>query len=78
MSKALLEKNIPFDCIDITKDSYNLLLGKMEAAIACEKEFAEEGNLEWYNMLIEQTDYANKLFEDFAKEMARYVYVVRK
>lgn len=42
------------------------------------KEFAEEGNIDWFNMLIGQTEYANRPYEEFAKVMSRYIYIVRK
>ena len=76
LGKVLLERNISFDCIDITKESYDLLLRKRTAAISCEKAFEEEGNSDWFNMLVAQTDYANRPYEEFVKEMARYIYVI--
>lgn len=78
LAKALYEKNISFDCIDITRESYDLLIRKKEAAVSFRDEFEKEGNSEWFDMLIAQTDYADKPYEDYAKEMARYCYVVRK
>ena len=29
-------------------------------------------------MLVDQTDYANKSFDEYKKEMARYVYIIKK
>ena len=60
------------------KQEYDLLRRKREAAFECEILFKEEGNDGWFEMLVDQTDYANKPFEEYKKEMARYVYIVRK
>lgn len=78
LAKALKEKSIPFDFADITRDSYDLLQRKRKAAFECESLFREEGNDIWFKMLVGQTDYANTSFEEYKKEMARYVYIVKK
>ena len=67
-----------FDSIDITRETYDMLLHKRVIANLFEKEFAEEGNIDWFNMLIGQTEYANRPYEEFAKVMSRYIYIVRK
>lgn len=77
-AKTLFDKKIVFDSIDITRETYELLLHKRVIANLFEKEFAEEGNSDWFNMLIGQTEYANRPYEEFAKEMSRYIYIVRK
>lgn len=77
-AQVLIEKNIDYKCIDITKESYELLLRKREAAFFYEKDFAEEGNTERINTLLSQTDYADKPFEEFKNKLARYIYIVRK
>lgn len=78
LAKAFIDKKIPFKCIDITRESYDLLLRKRKTAIECEELFKAEGNMSWFEMLISQTDYANKPFEEYSKEMARYIYIVQK
>lgn len=77
-AKSLIEKNIPYKCIDITKESYNLLLRKRAAALYYKEDFSKEGNTEWFNLLLNQTDYANKPFEDYKKELVRYIYIIKK
>ncbi len=77
-AKTLLDKKIDFDSIDITRETYDMLLHKRVIANLFEKEFAEEGNIDWFNMLIGQTEYANRPYEEFAKVMSRYIYIVRK
>ena len=78
LAKVLKEKSISFEYVDITKDSYDLLKRKREIAFECESLFREEGNDVWFEMLVGQTDYANKPFEEYKKEMARYIYIVKK
>lgn len=78
LAGALKEKAIPFEYVDITRESYDLLRRKRKAALECESLFKEEGNDSWFEMLIGQTDYANKPFVEYEKEMARYIYIVKK
>ena len=78
LAKLLLDRSISFECIDITKESYDLLLRKREAAISLEKEFEEEGNRDWFDMIVAQTDYCIKSYEEYSKEMARYIYVTKQ
>ena len=77
LAMILKDKKIDYDCIDITKESYDLLLRKREAALSLKEEFIKEGNEEWFEMLVAQTDYADKPFDEYRKEMARYIYTVR-
>ena len=77
LARILASKGIPYECIDITRESYDLLLKKRDAAMSLEHEFSAEGNSDWYEMLLAQTEYANRPFEEYAGELARYIYVVR-
>ena len=77
LAMILKDKKIDYDCIDITKESYDLMLRKREAALSLKVEFVKEGNEEWFEMLVAQTDYADKPFDEYRKEMARYIYTVR-
>lgn len=78
LAKALDENQMKYQVTDITEQTYNLLKRKREAALLLKKDFEAEGNLEWFNMLIAQTDIATKNFEEFRNEMSRYIYVVKK
>lgn len=49
-----------------------------KAALSLKDEFEREGNGDWCDMLIAQAEYADRPFEEYRKELARYVYVVRK
>lgn len=42
------------------------------------EEFEAEGHRSWFDMLIGQTECAEKSFEQFKEEMARYIFVIRK
>ncbi len=76
LGKTLKDKGISFMMEDITRESYDMLLKKREVALKYEKMFIKEGNEEWYNLLIWQTDYANVSFEEFSKKMARYIFII--
>ncbi len=60
-------------------EQFYLMAKKSKAfRLFCEKAFAGEGNSDWFNMLIGQTEYANRPYEEYAKVMSRYIYIVRK
>ena len=77
LAKILASRGIPYECLDITRESYDLLLRKRSAAISLRSEFSAEGNSDWYEMLLAQTEYANRLYPEYSAELARYIYVVR-
>ena len=78
LAKALKENNMTYEVTDITKQTYKLLKIKRESAIKHQAMFEEEGNSQWFDMLIAQTAYINQSFEQFKEQMARYIYVIRK
>ena len=78
LAKALKENNMTFEVTDITKQTYKLLKTKRESAMKHQAMFEEEGNRQWFDMLIGQTEYSNQSFEQFKEQMARYIYVIRK
>ena len=78
LAKAFENCGIRFEVEDITFETYELLKRKREAALRYQKEFEKEGNKDWFDLLMLQTDCATESFEKFAKDMARYIYVVRK
>ena len=78
LAEALRENGMPYEVEDITEQVYELLHKKREAAEKHKQEFAAEGHQNWYEMLIGQTEYAQVPYEEFKKNMARYLYVVSK
>ena len=48
------------------------------SAITHQKEFEAEGYIDWFDMLIGQTECATETFEQFKEKMARYIYVIQK
>ena len=78
LAKALEKNNIPYEVEDTTFETYELLKRKREAALLYQKEFEEEGNKDWFDLLMIQTDCVKDSFELFAQNMARYIFVVRK
>ncbi len=76
LAKAFDNCKIRYEVEDITKETYELLKKKREAALLYQKDFEEEGNKDWFDLLMLQTDCVTKPYDSFAKEMARYIYVV--
>ena len=56
LAKALEECGIPYMVEDITQETYELLKKKREMALLYEKDFEEEGNKEWFDLLMLQTN----------------------
>lgn len=78
LAQALRSCRMPYQVEDITRETYDLLRRKRRAAENHRQAFLAEGNEDWYAMLIAQTDYAQVPYEDFAKTMARYLFVAHK
>ncbi len=78
LAKALDKNNIRYEVEDITLETYELLKKKRDAALMHQKEFEQEGNKEWFDLLMLQTDCVKDTFDVFAGNMARYIYIVRK
>lgn len=78
LTKALEANQMPFEAIDITRQTYDLLRRKCQAALHHKAAFEAEGNKEWFDLLMAQTECANTTFEQFQKSMARYLFIARK
>ena len=78
LTKALKANGMNFQVSDITRETYDLLRKKREAALAHQAEFEGEDNKSWFDMLLFQTEYAMVPYEEFEKKMARYLFVIRK
>lgn len=78
LAKALGQNGMQYEVMDITRETYDLLKSKRVSAGKYKEMFEAEGHLNWYEMLMWQTEYACGVFEDFEKKMARYIYVIRK
>ena len=78
LAKALKENNMTYEVTDISMQTYELLKTKRMSAMKYQEVFEEEGNRQWFDMLIGQTEYSNQSFEQFKEQMARYIYVIRK
>lgn len=77
-AKALQENHIDYEVNDITEQTYEMLKRKRLSAMKYKEEFAAEGNNEWFDMLMWQTECADCDYEKFASQMSRYIYVVKK
>lgn len=78
ISKAFSDNQMAFEVIDITHDTYNLLKKKRQAAIDHKSEFENENNMRWFDLLMYQTDCINCSFDEFKKQMARYIFIATK
>lgn len=78
ISKALVENNMAYEVFDITEETYNLLRKKRASAILHKDEFEQEGNRQWFDMLVAQTEYSECTYTEFKNKMSRYIFVARK
>ena len=78
LAQALQQNGLPYEVTDITRQTYELLQKKREAALAHKKEFLEEQQKDWFDLLLFQTDCATENYEEFAGQMARYLFMARK
>lgn len=78
LANALEKNEMNYEVTDITKEIYDLLKKKRASAMMHQVEFELEGNKNWFDMLIGQTESASESFEQFQEKMARYIYVIKK
>lgn len=78
LAEAFRENDIKYTVTDITKQTYEMLKKKRIAAIKYKDEFIKEGNEEWFDMLMWQTECATEEYKSFATKMTRYIYIVKK
>lgn len=78
LAKALVANGMKYEAIDITEQTYELLKNKRMSAMVHQNEFEEEGYIDWFNMLMGQTECATQTYEEFKAKMARYIYVIHK
>ena len=78
LANALKSNGIRYEVEDITKETFELLKKKRETALLYQNKFEEEGYKEWFDLLILQTDCVTESFDSFSKEMARYIFIIRK
>lgn len=78
LAKAFRDNGIAFEVTDITKECYELLKRKREAAMLFREEFLQAGEKDWYDLLLMQTECTCEPFEHFQKKMSRYIFVAEK
>ncbi len=78
LARALDNCGIQYEVEDITSETYELLKKKRDAALLYQKDFEKEGNKDWLDLLLLQTDCVTEGYDSFTQKMARYIYVVRK
>ncbi|MBR5547879.1 MAG: class I SAM-dependent methyltransferase [Clostridia bacterium] len=78
LTKALHSNQMPFRTMDITRQTYELLQRKRQAALHHQTAFEAEGHREWFDLLIDQTQCALAPYDQFQQKMARYIYIAQK
>lgn len=78
LAKSFRANKIEYSVTNITKQTYEMLKKKRQAAILHQEEFLQEGNKEWFDLLMWQTDCATENYDEFATKMRRYIYIVKK
>lgn len=78
LAEALTRNRMHYEAADLTEQTYELLKTKRKAAMAHKMEFEAEGYGAWFDLLMEQTEYAEGTMQQFRRKMARYIYAARK
>ena len=78
LANALQQNGLKYQATDITRQTYDMLQKKREAALAHQEQFMEEQQENWFDLLMLQTECATETYEEFAGKMARYLFVARK
>ena len=78
LAKALQANHMTYEVTDITRQTYELLKTKRKSALKHQAMFEAEGQRQWFDLLIGQTEYIDQSFEQFKEQMARYIYIIRK
>ncbi len=75
---ALRHSGMPYEGTDITEQTYALLQKKREAALAHKAAFLAEGQEEWFQLMLLQTECALEEYAAFRQKMARYIYIAHR
>ena len=78
LANALRQNGMGYEVVDITRQTYDLLVTKRSAALQHQEEFEAEGYKNWFDMLMGQTECTTEDYEQFKMKMARYIYVIHK
>ena len=78
LALAFKQNGVKYRYTDITRETYDMLKRKRRAAEYYKDEFEKEGNTEWYDMLMGQTECAAEPYDIFKVNMPRYIYIARK
>ena len=78
LAEALRGNRWAAQATDITRQTWDLLRKKRQAAIHHREAFRQEKHEQWYDLLMQQTDCATGDYESFARAFSRYLVVARK
>lgn len=77
IAQALRENGMNYEVLDITEETYYLLKRKRGSILKFQKEFAKEGLTNWFEVILGQTDCITVPLEEYCKNNARYIYIVK-
>lgn len=78
LAEALRRNAMKYDVTDITRQTYDLLVTKRSAALRHQAEFETERHMNWFEMLMGQTECITAGYEQLREKMTRYIYIVKK
>lgn len=78
LAKALKKNQMNYDVRNITKQTYELLKTKREAAMMHKADFENEKHGKWFDLLMMQTMWSEQSYQQFKGAMARYIYTAEK
>ena len=78
LAKALKKNQMNYDVRNITKQTYELLKMKREAAMMHKADFEKEKHGNWFDLLMMQTMWSEQSYQQFKGAMARYIYTAGK
>ncbi len=77
-ANALRECNLEYQAIDYTEQTFHMLQQKRNAMLNLKEAFEKENLMEWYHLVLAQTDCVTVSFDEYINGNARYIYIVRK
>lgn len=78
LAEAFQQNGQKYEATDITKQTYDMFKKKREAALVYRDNFVAENREDWFDLLMLQTECVTETYEEFARKMARYLFVARK
>ena len=78
LAKAFRFNGIEYAVIDYTRNTYEMLKRKREVILKMKDKFMNSNLEMWYEMVEGQTQCVNTSYEEYQRDNARYIYIVKK